>query len=172
MGQEPVITVTVFNTLATTNTVSTSSDLEFRGVAIFLWPACYVGIPAVVVVLKGNHSLQDIPSLADVTFYYLCHEWVTLEHVTFQPNSDTVNVTGTYVVTGSQETLGPFSLSTSFTTGGYWDLQALSKDLNAPYLGSASNPPSYVPFDPGVYTIGVADEWGQAVVLHFTVVAE
>ncbi len=170
-GQEPMITVSILNTLPTTTTVAVSNDLKFEGVPVFLWPACLFGSPMVAVVLKGNHSLQEMPGLADVPFYYLCHEGVLLDHATFQPNSDVVNVTGTYDVTGSRETLGPFYMSTSFTTGGYWDLQALSKDMNAPYLGSAGNPPSYVPFVPGVYAIGVADGWGQAVVLHFTVLS-
>jgi hypothetical protein len=170
-GQEPSIVVSILNTLPVVNNLSTSNDWRFSGVPISMWPMCYWGYPAVIVVLKGNYSLQDLPNVASVSFTYMCAEGVTVDHAIFQPSSDQADITGVYDVTSSRETLGPFSMELNFTTGGYWDLQALAKTLNPPSLGMGSNPPAYVRFVSGVYTIGVADEWSQAVVVHFTVIS-
>jgi hypothetical protein len=94
-----------------------------------------------------------------------------VDHVIFQPQSDQVNITGIYDVTGTNQTLGPFHLVLNFTTNGYWDLQNLSKELNPPILGDQYPPRAVdsIPFVPGVYTVAVEDEWGQMVVLHFSV---
>jgi len=96
---------------------------------------------------------------------------VIIDHVIFQPSSDWANITGLYNAgTSSNETLGPFHTALNFTAAGYWDLLALSQRVNAPILGEGqSPPPTYTAFSPGVYTVAVADEWGQAAVLHVTV---
>jgi hypothetical protein len=94
-----------------------------------------------------------------------------INEVSFQPMSDQVHIAGNICVAHcNYETLGPYRLEFNFTTTGYWDLQALTSELNPPILGALTpgSLPS-LPFAPGVYTIGVADEWGQAVVLHVTV---
>src|ERR1035438_10098525 len=59
-----------------------------------------------------------------------------------------------------------------FQGAGAWNLLNLSKEPNIPILGESQdpgNPPADTAFTPGLYTIAVADEWGQAVVMHLTV---
>jgi hypothetical protein len=166
------VTLSVDNSLGIVNSVKPSNDWLMHGVPVALWPPCYFGLPAQAAVLRGNFSTQDISSAANVSFNYVCMESVGVDHVIFQPNSDQVNLTGLYDVTEENQTLGPFNLSLSFTTRGSWDLQNLSQQLNIPILGEPypPNPPASVPFAPGVYTVAVADEWGQVALIHVTVV--
>jgi len=172
VGQSLNVTLSIDNTLGSVNSVKPSNDWLMHGVPVALWPPCYFGLPAEAAVLPGNFTAQDISSAANVTFSYLCAESVGIDHVVFQPNSDQVNLTGLYDVTSTNQTLGPFNLSLSFTTRGSWDLQNLSQQLNIPILGEQypPRPPASVPFAPGVYTVAVADEWGQVALIHVTVV--
>lgn len=171
VGQHLNVSLSIVNTLPKVNTVKPSNDWLMHGVPVALWPPCYFGLPAQVTVLQGNYSAQTIQAATNVAFNYICMEGVNVDHVIFQPNSDQVNLTGLYDVTGENQTLGPFHMSLSFTTGGYWDLQNLSRELNIPILGEQYPPrsPAYIPFTLGEYTVAVADEWGQVALLHFSV---
>ena len=171
VGQYLNVSLSIVNTLANVNTVKPSNDWLMHGVPVALWPPCYFGLPAQVAVLQGNYSAQTIQAATNVVFNYNCMEGVTVDHVIFQPNSDQVNLTGLYDVTQTNQTLGPFHMSLSFTTGGDWNLQNLSSELNIPILGEQYPPrqPAYIPFSPGEYTVAVADEWGQVALLHFLV---
>jgi hypothetical protein len=170
-GQTLNVSLSIVNTLAKVNTVKPANGWLIHGVPVALWPPCYFGLPAEAAVLQGNYDSQNIQSAANVTFSYICMEGVNVDHVIFQPNSDQVNLTGLYDVTRTNQSLGPFHMSLSFTTGGYWNLQNLSRELNIPILGEQypPRPPAYIPFTPGAYTIAVADEWGQIALLHFVV---
>jgi hypothetical protein len=171
VGQRLNVSLSIVNTLPKVNIVKPSHDWLFQGVPVALWPPCYFGLPAEAAVLQGNYNAQDIERAANVTFSYICMEGVNVDHVIFQPNSDQVNLTGLYDVTSENQTLGPFHMSLSFVTGGYWNLQNLSSELNIPILGEQypPRPPAYIPFTPGEYTVAVADEWGQVALLHFSV---
>jgi len=70
----------------------------------------------------------------------------------------------------------PFAETLNYVRGspssGSWDLLSNSRQLNIPVLGpgeSPPRPPTATAFVPGAYTVTVADEWGQAAVLHFVV---
>jgi hypothetical protein len=167
VGQNLSVELSVTNTLPTINTVMTSDDWQFQGIPVALWPTCYYPVPAEVVVLQGNYSAQELQDTATSTFTYTCAEAVTFDHVVFQPDSDSANATGVYDVTGSNGTYGPYQLGFSFTTSGYWDLGNLSSAANPPIIDE--RPPSAMAFVPGVYTVAIEDEWGQVVVLNFTV---
>lgn len=171
VGQKLNVVVSLNNTLATANSVAASKNWLFGGVPVALWPTCYFDTPAYAVVLRGNYTLQGLQSAANVTFSVRCMEAVSVDHVIFQPSSSHANLTGIYDVSGANQTLGPFSLSLNFTTSGFWDLVNNSRQLNPPIIGQQypPEPPIATPFTPGIYTVAVADEWGQAAVLHFTV---
>ena len=171
VGRHLNVSLSIVNTLSTVNIVKPSNDWLMHGVPVALWPPCYFGLPAQVAVLQGNYNAQDLLAATNVTFNYMCMEAVSVDHVVFQPNSDQVNLTGLYDVDQSNQTLGPFHMSLSFTTGGYWNLQNLSSELNIPILGEGypKDNPVYTPFVPGVYTVAVADEWGQVAIRHVTV---
>jgi len=167
VGQSLNITISLFTTLPATNSVPAAKDWPFKGVPVALWYPCYFDTPAYAVVLKGNYSLQELQRVANVTISFMCAEGASIDHVVFQPKSSQANLTGS----GFGPIPGPYQLSLNFTTNGYWDLLNNSKQLNPPIIGqqSPTRPPIATPFVPGVYTLAVSDEWGQAAVLHFTV---
>lgn len=172
IGQRLNVIVSLMNTLPSVNTVATSNDWPFQGVPVALWPPCYIDPPAYAVVLMGNYTLSDLRTVANVTFGINCMEHDAIDHAIFQPTSSQANLTGTYDVTNSKDEFGPFVLSANFTTSGYWDLLNNSRQLNSPILGAIQyppEPPTAIPFVAGVYTVAVADEWGQAAILHFVV---
>ena len=174
VGQQLNVTVSIFNALNQTNIIPVSDDWSFTGVPIALWPACYFQLPAQMVILNGNYDLQDLPTVANVPFQYECMEDVSVDHAIFQPSSNQANVTGIYYGgSSSNQSLGPFQLSTNFTTGGYWNLLNLSKELNIPIIGEyPPKPPDSISFVPGEYTIAVEDECGQEVIMHLTVLSD
>jgi len=174
MGQSLRVNVSLSNALPVVNDLAVSNDWQFHGIPVALWQACYFVLPAQIAILKGNYSLEEMPSLTNASFQYTCAEGGTVNHVVFRPNSDLANLTGYYCVGGcGNVTVGQFRLDLNFTTTGYWDLQSLSKALNPPAVaktvGIAPSPSQT--FVPGIYTVAVADEWGQFEILHFQVLA-
>jgi hypothetical protein len=188
------VSVSLFNTFSQVNNVQTSYDWPFRGIPVALMPEClwafdraqHVSVynanlttPVQVVVLKGAYTLANISTIANIRFNTdICAEGWYVDHTIFYPKSSEANITGIYTQ-GGNGTQGPFQpLSYNFTTSGYWDLFNNSQRLpfNPPVIGephsaySASHAPSATPFVSGVYTVAFADEWGQAVILHFRVV--
>lgn len=169
-GEGLSVTVSVSNDLPTVNDVHTSNDWQFQGVPIELWPVCYYSPPAEVAVLSGNFSADQLSLVANSKLSYECAEGGSVDHVIFQPSSDRANLTGVICVAScDNETLGPYDLSYSFAVNGYWNMQYLANEVNVPIIGMQGSQLYSTPFSPGVYTVAVADEWGQVTVLHFEV---
>lgn len=184
-GESLQIDISLFNTLPTTNSITTSDDWLFRGVPVALWPACYFSnsnltAPAQAVILAGDYNLTELRTAASVGFSIMCHESTNIDHVVFQPTSSEANLTGTgfFPTSGTD---GPYQLSIRYTTTGYWDMSNGSRQPQGNTLIIGGSPPSpacgdcapavpaTIPFVAGEYTVAIADEWGQAVVLHFDV---
>lgn len=196
VGQQLEISVSLFNSLPRVNSVPTAADWQFRGVPLSLWQDCDV-TPAKpngqmetyateVVVLPGYYTISNISTVASVLLpTQACHGLSSMiDHVIFQPTSSTANITGIGGVSASgpiNMTAGPFHTSNSFTTRGSWDLSsALSQLLNGSQPAiitnnkpeQAANIPPTTSFSPGIYTIGISDEWGQNIIFHFDVLSE
>jgi len=178
VGQSFWANVSLYNTLPQVNSIPANDDWALQGIPISFWPDCLTNYDSPVgaaqaVVLQGYYTMANISSVANSTVFGgdRCHEPNPIFHVIFQPSSSQVDLVSGCCVLGSvkeNQTSGPYSLSTSFTTNGYWDLSANTNLLETPEVNGS---PSPVPtaFVPGVYTIAVADAWGQAVILHFEV---
>jgi hypothetical protein len=171
VGQRLNVNISLINTLQSTNTFATVADWSFHGVPAAMWPGCYTAAPVQVAILNGSYTSENLPFNANATFPYTCAEGGTVDHVIFQPASDQTNLTGFFCSLSCAENIGPFHLSLNFTLSGYWDIQSLSKELQPLILGPDYNPVTSIPFVSGVYTVAVGDEWGQAAILHFTVVS-
>jgi hypothetical protein len=171
VGQSLNVTLSIFNTSPAVNSILPSNDWSFQGVPVALWPPCYGVLPVEVAVLNGNYTAQELPSVANSTFPVECAGYISVDHVIFQPNSGQANLTGIGPGPGLNQTHGPYQLTLSFTTSGYWGLESLSKELNIPIIGDGGSAPSSIAFVPGTYTVAVEDEWGQAVVMHVRVSA-
>jgi hypothetical protein len=171
-GQSLNVSVSLFNALPSVNSVPASTDWPFQGVPVTFWAPCYFQPAIHAVVLEGNYTLQELLSVANFTIGYQCAEGGSVDHVIFEPESSQANLTGDFgVASFVYGTVGPDRLSLNFTVDGYWDLLNLSKMFSAPVICEQYCPtlPVATPFSPGVYTVAVADEWGQAAILHFTV---
>jgi hypothetical protein len=171
VGQTLDVGVSILNTRTSLNSLPAAKDWPFTGVPVAPWGGCNLPTPAYAVLFKGNYSLQQVESLANVTFTIQCAESATVDDVVFLSNSSQVILTGSSG-NGFGPLPGPYQLSLNFTTSGYWDLQNNSEQfLNAPIIGQqcCNNPPIATPFTPGVYTIAVSDGWGEAAILQFTV---
>jgi hypothetical protein len=171
VGQSLNVGVSLFNGLSSANSIPASYDWAFQGVPAVFWPPCYLGALVQAAVVSGNYTLQGLQSVANATIGYQCAEGGGVEGLTFRPESSLANITATSCCSAGTFQAGPDNLSLNFTTGGYWDLLNFSKQLNPPFIGDQylPRPPVATPFVPGVYTVAVEDEWGQAAILHLTV---
>jgi hypothetical protein len=171
VGQSLNVGVSLFNGLSSANSIPASYDWPFQGVPAASWPPCYLNPLVQAAVVSGNYTLQELQGAANATIGYACAEGGGVEGLTFQPESSLANITATSPFSYGTNQLGPHDLSLNFTTGGSWDLLNFSKQLNPPFIGDQylPNPPVATPFVPGVYTVAVEDEWGQAALLHLTV---
>lgn len=185
-GQTLQVNVSISNTLSTTNGLPVSDGFPFKGIPLAVWPDCdtmmlgsssigfNVSVGAEAVVLKGDYTMSNISSVADIHFLEnACPEGgIKVEQVTFWPRSEQVNLTGPYGDAVSNETLGPYYVLGTFNTNGSWDLRNNSERALTflDYEGQQTpDSPVTTPFTPGIYTVGIEDMWGQAVILHFVV---
>jgi hypothetical protein len=199
VGQNLNISISLFNTLQTANALeqgdragSLPGNWTFYGVPVSTWPECMPSVfffgwqfPIEILVLNGNYTAQQLSSLANVALSAgPCPGagGVAIPTYTFEPNSDLINIT--YFADGGAGfgQVGFFRSSTHLAVGGYWNLTVLQEQANSSinsnnysydYCVSAvllvCEIPQSIPFVPGVYTIGVTDEWGQFNVIHFQV---
>jgi len=179
VGQSINVYVSLFNALPRTVSILPSKEWPFMGVPVALWPPCYTSgptsiapfydTPAYAVVLQGNYTAQELPSVANVTITFSCMENASIDHIVLEPYSSQGYLTGS----GFGPDPGPYTLSVNFTTSGSWNLLNSSRQVNTPVItpteSGGEEMPIPAPFAPGVYTIAVADEWGQEAVLHITV---
>jgi hypothetical protein len=174
VGQKLNISVSLFNTGSTVSTLEQADNWTFQGVTVATWNPCYwqTEMPINVVVLNGNYTAEELPSVANASLAMASYTSPIFPTFYFEPNSDKVNIT--YIASGSGHGgFGPLHVSSNFTVTGFWNLTGLS--MNSSYICEPATlhfcePPTSIPFVQGVYTVRVADEWGQFNVLHFRVI--
>jgi hypothetical protein len=187
-GQTLDISVSLFNTLPTVNSVPTSNLTAFQGFPIALWPTCFGSPPVQSVVLSGNYSLDELRADANATGSspsVTCAQYgMIINSLVFQPSSDRAILSGVFVTAvgaGSNATRGPYSLTSNFTVDGYWSYpftHSENQELLTPVDGGPGmgfvypevGPSAAHPFVAGTYTLVMEDEWGQVELLHFTVI--
>ena len=172
-GENVTITATLLNTLSRNNNVSTNNDWPFYGLQMFnpSWPPCWVYSPFELVVLKGNFSLTQIEGMGPGGSPNVnCFDSQNYLYFVFEPDGDLVNVTISNLFGSGFQKLSPVNASVSVTTNGYWD-NSSSLTYPTPYvgLGQYNFLAAQHSFVQGVYTVAVADEWGQLDVVHLTV---
>lgn len=171
-GGNVAITATLVNTLDQNNNVSTSYKWPFYGLLMFNqnWPPCVYYSPFELVVLRGNYSSGQLIAMGPGGGPgYGCMEDWAISSFMFEPNSDLTYFTASWGVTRIS-TSGPVNTSVTVTTNGYWD-NSSSLTYPTPYagLGQYNFLAAQHSFVQGVYTVAVADEWGQLDVVHLTV---
>jgi hypothetical protein len=190
VGQSLNISISLFNTLATSNAfqlgnMGAGGNRTFYGVPVVTWPECslltnqiFFGyeFPIEVIVLDGNYTARQLSSLANAslpTIPCTANDEIIVPTYAFEPESDVINITY-FGSGGGHGSLGTARAVSNFTLGGYWNFTNLEEQANGslisePALCRLCKVPSTIPFVPGVYTVGVSDEWGQYDVVHFQV---
>ncbi len=191
VGQELNVSLSLFNTLPTDANISANSNWLFHGVPVAIWdPLCrgtyaFWPSPIEVIIVSGNLSVAQLATTPGNPKLPSCPpiDYGLVNDLTykFEPQDSEVSLYLDADIQGPL-TAGPFHISSHFAVGGVWNTTALLAQANesspslsrVPYEAvyvNSTNVPRYSSFEPGVYTVGVCDEWGQAVVLHFEVKA-
>jgi hypothetical protein len=187
-GQGLGISVTVFNNLTEINSVPAGNNWAIQGFPIAVWPPCNFILPIEFVVLKGDYGINALEAMAtgsavEIAVPNVCMEGSSVTHIVFMPKSSYAILHGPGPQGGGSgydpnQVVGSADLASKFTINGYWDYPltyADSQDLQTPVTGGVQfqfpevGPVAAHSFVSGVYTLAVADEWGQVVILHFTV---
>jgi len=159
------ITVAESNTLSIANNVTVADDWPLPGDSLFLWAeANCVESPIGYEVLQGHYGLSNYTE--GVPLYLIaqgpeqCAVFLQPGSLLFAPLSD--------VATNVNK---PVALSDSWS--GYWvgsNGEYSAGSCQASGAGQTNECTlALTPFPPGGYTVVAGSEWGQAVLLHFTV---
>jgi hypothetical protein len=196
VGQSLRISVDLVNTAPNTNNVSATAtppdngSWRFGGFPIFTWPGCVFPYPLQFIVVKGNYTVGSLSAADPVATISapFCMEGGTATQFAFAADGDRVNITAVECMAlcspypGTQLPTS-YRLESNFTVMGYWNATYAQSEPLLTASVPASNgccgavtypypevaPLGQIAFVPGVYTLAVSSEWGQAEVLHFTV---
>ena len=172
-----------FNTLNHVSNVTASSGV---GADMSLWTqdGCGSFFPAGYEVLRGNYGQNNFTEGTPLTLAaqltgLFCLANVPAPYFAFQPLSD---VAETYQYRNIPSAAGIYNVTvdSSYASAGGWPgfwtgytSQEGAGNVvggTCPNTNSTSGCPLVLnPFPPGPYTVIAADEWGQAVILHFAV---
>jgi hypothetical protein len=190
------IVISLSNGRSTPINISVSNDWTINGFPVAMWGACNGLEPIEFMVVRGNSSVEQLSSASANSSVYEaaryplgCAEGSSENYLEFQPNSSVANATGTFCGGACSPESHLWNLTSNFSVSGYWaypinssEAEDVSTPPNPECLSSGIpdcigfNYPEVGPFAqhafiPAVYTLAVADEWGQTVVLHFAVTA-
>ena len=155
-GQQVGIDIDEKNTLSKTNTITSSAKWTISGLGVD--PCGPLNYPFGIAVFQGNYTAANISSASPLQIFepgiYHCPMILTdISSYVFQPLSDSAAV---------------FQMSEStavFTAG----MNAEFEPAPTGYWASNNVGATFTNFEPGVYTVVAGDEWGDLVVVHFTV---
>jgi hypothetical protein len=168
------------------------SSGKFIGFPVAMWGGCTGMEPVEFMIVKGNYSLGELQAASVNSFSpgVICAEGGSVQYVSFLPRSSNVTTTGYFCISACTPNHTSWNLSTSFSVGGYWSYPLNISEAGDIYTPSTAScysspgqsvscgvtynypevgPEAQHPFTSGLYTLVVADEWGQTVLLHFSV---
>jgi hypothetical protein len=152
-GQEIKISVDEMNELSKINDIPVSDNWGMAGLMrMYLGPCGYPNIPVGIAVFPGDIAADDISTVIPLHLYdpslpFGCTAVMTPTSYSFKPSSDKADVIGDIVAKNQQINYG-------ITLKGFWTTDAVSHF-------------SY--FNPGEYTVISGDEWGNVVLIHFSI---
>jgi hypothetical protein len=154
--QDVSITIDEKNTLSKTNRVAAADKWPVRGLTL---GPCSQGSPFGVAVYQGDHNSRSISALTPLVIFnpnalYHCpaFAWGEGSSYDFYASSDIAAIR--------------YSCDPPCTES--YDTQ-LYRELSLTHYWDGCYPSTIHSFEPGDYTIVAADEWGNMVILHFTV---
>jgi len=181
-GQSLNITAVLYNTLGSTNNVTSiydpyvrggSGHFPFLGYHLDPSPVSSWNGPYQFIILKGDLStsaLQGLGGSGMVVVWYSYGGETNASSYSFAPDSNIANVTWlSCTVSCAQSTSRGLSSNATAVVDGYWNSPTPTTP-NEPAFNDLQTPPDGV-FAPGNYTVAVGDEWGDLLALHFQVEA-
>lgn len=190
------ITVSLFNSLPTANNLTAisynSSSWKFVGFPVAMWGGCAGIEPVEFMIVRGNYDVAELQSAAvnSTTPGISCPEGGSVLYVSFLPWSSNATTTGFFCIASCTPDHFNWNLTSSFSVNGYWTYPLNGSEVGDIYTpatwpgaicnggspcGVTYNFPEVGPiaqhaFTPGWYTFIASDEWGQFVLMHFSVV--
>jgi hypothetical protein len=153
-GQQVTIVIVETNTLSKTNIVSISNKWSYS--YLTLGQCGTYLLPFGVALLEGYYSSTNISTATPLMFYDYSVQpcpivFGKITTYDFKPSSDIATIQYK-----SQPGTQPIKTNVAFSLQltGYW---------------TGSPPPIKKNFEPGDYTVVAGDEWGNLVIVHFTV---
>ena len=145
-----------------------------------MWGGCDGLEPIEFMIVKENFSLGELQAASVNSTYpgIFCVEGGGVTYVSFLPMSSNATTTGYFCIESCSPNHTSWNLSTNFSVNGYWTYPLNSSEANdiyTPVDGGVSynfpevGPIAQHPFIAGWYTLVVSDEWGQVVLLHFSI---
>jgi hypothetical protein len=190
-GQNLTLAMSLLDSSPSPLIVSASDDWEVNGFPVALWGSCTGPEPLEFMVVKGNYTLDDLRAASANSSIPegACMEGGSVYSLVFQGEGSVANATGTFCEANCFPDNNRVDLDANFTVNGYW-----AYPINSSEAADLFTPPHpectssgipdcigfYFPevgplaqhgFIPGLYTLAVADEWGQTEILHFAVTA-
>jgi hypothetical protein len=150
--------------------------------------------PVEFIIVRGSFNFPELEALSSNTTVFVggCASYgpfLQVQQVVFQPRSSDVYLIGCSNGCNNRRGLLPWSpirLSANFTVNGYWVYpinETEVQDALAPFSCPGSGftdcrrfmypevgPMAHSLFTSGQYTLVVSDEWGQVVIVYFSVV--
>ncbi len=154
-GQEIAITVDETNVLSTINDVPVANKLPSELISGFTnQPPIF---PFGMAVFQGDYTLSNYSNATPLVIRNPSEVYVGTPvagptSYSFQPLSDTAVLEG-----GSYNSSNGLKMQYEISVNGYWPGDNFSSN------SQLTN------FEPGIYTVVAGDEWGNLVILHFTV---
>lgn len=169
--------------------VPASDDWQVHGFPVAFWSSCSGVEPLEFMVVKGNYTLGDLQSASANASVPEggCMEAGQVYNLVFLGEGSEANATGQFCEASCFPNNNRVNLEANFTVDGYWAYPINSseaEDIFTPptpectasgipdcitYQFPEAGPFAQHGFIPGLYTLAVADEWGQTDIIHFTV---
>ena len=156
-GQQVGIDIDEKNTLSKTNTITSSAKWPISGLGV--GPCGPLNYPFGIAIFKGSYASANVSSATPLQIYepgiYHCPMILAgISSYVFQPLSDIASV---FQMSEATAVINNMEMDTEFEPAptGYW----ASNNVGA----------AFTHFEPGIYTVVGGDEWGNLIILHFTV---
>ena len=182
-----VVAVNDFNTLDHVNNITASNrwPMNQGGSAFWISGGSFYAPPLAYAILQGDYSLNNFTTGAPLSLeaerYGTTPYVAPTPYYAFNPYSDVA----TAYEPGDIDLPGAYynvTVGSGGTVSGYWTGSGSQSGVGSIIGGACPGQASTIPivqassgcplvlnqFLPGVYTVVAADEWGQVVLLHFT----
>lgn len=156
-GQEISITIDEKNTFSTENVVPIADKWLIDGLSLNpCGTSKAAGYSYGIAIFQGDYTPANISNAMPLNIYDPNDPWLCVPYpgninaYDFMPSIDIASV-----IDKSNPDQKSYAMNNTITTAFYW-------------TGSSSNEIKHN-FEPGIYTVVAGDEWGNLVILHFTV---